>query len=71
MYWVTFPSVDLGEAGLDTFGKPGLGFVRRQVEGWSRRWVDAVTPDTGSCDNTIQWLNDNMPKESGKKQCYS
>ena len=58
-------SVDLVEAGLDTFGKP-VGYVRRQVEGWSRRWVDAVTPDTVSCDNTIQWLNDNMPKESGK-----
>ena len=48
-------SVDLVEAGLDTFGKP-VGYVRRQVEGWSRRWVDAVTPDTVSCDNTIQWL---------------
>ena len=58
-------SVDLVEAGLDKFGKPD-GYVRRQVEGWCKRWSDAVTPDTVNCDITIQWLNDNMPPESGK-----
>ncbi|NKB34010.1 MAG: phosphotransferase [Pseudomonadales bacterium] len=58
-------SVDLKEAGLDDFGRP-VGYVRRQVEGWSKRWVDAVTPDTVNCDITIQWLHDNMPEESGK-----
>ena len=57
-------SVDLKEAGLDTFGKP-VGYVRRQVEGWTRRWEDAVTPDTVNCDITIKWLHDNMPAESG------
>ena len=50
---------------LDNFGKP-KGYVRRQVEGWSRRWVAAVTPDTVNCDNIIRWLNENMPEESGK-----
>ena len=58
-------SVDLVEAGLDTFGRPE-GYVQRQVDGWSKRWTDAVTPDTVNCDATIQWLYDNMPKESGK-----
>ena len=58
-------SVDLAAAGLENFGKPE-GYVRRQVEGWSRRWADAVTPDTVNCDITIQWLNDNMPLESDK-----
>ncbi len=58
-------SVDLQQAGLDTFGRP-QGYVKRQVEGWSRRWADAVTPDTVNCDNTIKWLTDNMPAESGK-----
>ena len=57
-------SVDLKEAGLDTFGKP-VGYVRRQVEGWTRRWEDAVTPDTVNCDITIKWLHDNMPAASG------
>jgi len=58
-------SVDLFAAGLDTFGKP-VGYVQRQVDGWSRRWADAVTPDTVNCDSTIKWLYDNMPAESGK-----
>ena len=58
-------SVDLLQAGLQDFGRP-QGYVQRQVEGWSRRWQDAITPDTVNCDETIQWLHDNMPAESGK-----
>ncbi len=58
-------SVDLKEAGLDNFGKPE-GYVRRQVEGWCRRWGDSATPDTVDVDATMQWLNDSMPEESGK-----
>ena len=58
-------SVDLVAAGLDNFGRP-QGYVTRQVEGWCRRWADAVTPDTVNCDITIKWLQDNMPAESGR-----
>ena len=58
-------SVDLKAAGLDDFGKPA-GYVQRQVEGWSRRWQDAVTPDTCSFDDIMRWLQDNQPAESGR-----
>ena len=58
-------SLSLKEVGLDNFGKPH-GYVKRQVEGWSNRWVNAVTPDTVNCDEIIKWLQDNMPEESGK-----
>ena len=58
-------SLNLKEVGLDSFGKPH-GYVKRQVEGWSNRWVNAVTPDTVNCDEIIKWLQDNMPEESGK-----
>ena len=58
-------SVDLKQAGLESFGRPE-GYVRRQVEGWSKRWGDAVTPDTVNCDRIMQWLADEMPAESGK-----
>lgn len=58
-------SVNLVQAGLDNFGKP-QGYVQRQVDGWCRRWADAVTPDTVNVDATMQWLQDNMPAESGK-----
>lgn len=58
-------SVDLVKAGLDNFGRPE-GYVKRQVEGWCKRWCNAITPDTANCDTTMQWLNDNMPSESDK-----
>ena len=58
-------SVDLVEAGLDDFGRP-VGYVQRQVDGWCRRWANSVTPDTVNVDKTMQWLQDNMPAESGK-----
>jgi len=57
-------SVDLVEAGLQDFGRP-LGYVERQVSGWSKRWEAAVTPDTVEMDRIIRWLHDNMPGESG------
>ena len=58
-------SVNLAAAGLENFGRPA-GYVRRQVEGWRRRWEDAVTPDTVNCDKVMQWLFDHMPAESGR-----
>ena len=58
-------AVDLQAAGLADFGRPE-GYVRRQVEGWAKRWEAAVTPDTVNMDRIVQWLLDNMPAESGK-----
>ena len=57
-------SVNLAQAGLADFGRPA-GYVERQVEGWSKRWEAAVTPDTENMDRIISWLRDNMPAESG------
>lgn len=57
-------SIDLHKAGLENFGKPE-GYVRRQVEGWSKRYRDALTPDAPDCDRIMQWLHDKMPAESG------
>lgn len=57
-------SINLAEAGLQDFGRPE-GYVRRQVEGWSRRWEAAVTPDTVDMTQVMTWLHDNMPAESG------
>jgi len=53
-------TIDLTKAGLSDFGRPE-GYVQRQVEGWSRRWHNAVTPDTVNMDGVIEWLNENMP----------
>lgn len=56
-------AVNLVEVGLADFGRPE-GYVQRQVEGWSRRWEAAITPDTVNMDKIITWLKDNMPAES-------
>ncbi len=57
-------SVDLAEAGLENFGRPE-GYVARQVEGWSKRYRNAMTPDTADFDSIMQWLHERMPPESG------
>ncbi|MDX1490178.1 MAG: phosphotransferase family protein [Pseudohongiellaceae bacterium] len=57
-------SVDLKEAGLENFGRPE-GYVRRQVEGWNRRYRDAMTPDAPNFDAIMSWLEDKMPADSG------
>ena len=57
-------SVDLEKAGLQDFGRP-QGYVTRQVEGWSKRWRNAITGDAPDYEAIMQWLHDRMPAESG------
>ncbi|MCY4265153.1 MAG: phosphotransferase family protein [Gammaproteobacteria bacterium] len=58
-------SVDLAAAGLENFGRPE-GYVQRQIDGWCRRWSNSHTPDTVNVDNTMQWLQDRIPADSGR-----
>jgi aminoglycoside phosphotransferase (APT) family kinase protein len=55
-------AVDWRAAGLE--GKPD-GFVRRQVEGWTRRWQDAKTEEVPEVDGVARWLLQRIPPESG------
>jgi aminoglycoside phosphotransferase (APT) family kinase protein len=55
-------AVDFRAAGLE--GKP-QGYVRRQVEGWTRRWQDARTEDVPEVEEIARWLVERMPQESG------
>ncbi|HKP69788.1 MAG TPA: phosphotransferase family protein [Pyrinomonadaceae bacterium] len=57
-------SLDYRAAGLDGLGKPD-GYCRRQVEGWTKRYVAAKTHDWTELEQVIEWLNDNIPAESG------
>ena len=50
---------DLGE-----LGNPE-GYPRRQVEGWTRRYFAAKTDDHPELESAIEWLNANIPAESG------
>jgi aminoglycoside phosphotransferase (APT) family kinase protein len=56
-------AVDYRSAGLGDFGKP-QGYVRRQVEGWSKRFRAARTPDVPDGEAIMAWLDAEMPPES-------
>ncbi|NIA24239.1 MAG: phosphotransferase [Gammaproteobacteria bacterium] len=56
--------IDVVGAGLEMLGRPG-GYVERQVNGWSRRWNDAMIEPVASIDQTITWLAANRPSETG------
>lgn len=60
----TLHSLDYEAAGLAELGKPE-GYCRRQVEGWTKRYFAAKTHEWPDLENAIQWLNDNIPTESG------
>jgi aminoglycoside phosphotransferase (APT) family kinase protein len=52
------------EIGLSEFGKPE-GYATRQVEGWTKRYFNAKTDVHAELETTIEWLNQNIPNESG------
>jgi len=56
--------LDLDAAGLSNFGKPE-GYVRRQVEGWTRRYQKAKTDDVPEIERVAAWLDEQQPEESG------
>lgn len=57
-------SVDVAAAGLESYYR-GEGYVRRQIEGWSRRWRAAVTPDSTDAEGIIEWLDRHQPSDAG------
>ena len=57
-------SLDIEKAGLTDLGSP-QGYVRRQVEGWSKRYWNAKTHEWHELERGINWLTSNIPEESG------
>jgi aminoglycoside phosphotransferase (APT) family kinase protein len=57
-------AIDPREAGLETFGKPA-GYVKRQVEGWTKRYGDAETDQIPEMGDVSAWLAAKLPAESG------
>ena len=49
-------AIDFRAVGLQGFGK-SEGYVRSQVEGWSRRYRDARTPDVPDFETVMKWLH--------------
>ena len=55
--------IDVKKAGLDFIGKPD-GYVKRQVEGWIKRYEKAKTEDAPDCEIIMAWLKDKMPLDT-------
>jgi aminoglycoside phosphotransferase (APT) family kinase protein len=57
-------AIDPADAGLSDFGKPD-GYVRRQVEGWTKRYRDAQTEEISEMDAAVEWLQGRIPPQNG------
>jgi len=55
-------AVEIERTGLIALGRP-TGFVRRQVEGWTRRWERARTSDLPEMERLSRWLIDRLPDD--------
>jgi aminoglycoside phosphotransferase (APT) family kinase protein len=60
---VEIHEVDYEAAGLKEMGRPE-GYVRRQVEGWTKRYFNARTDDVPAIENLSAWLAEHAPLDS-------
>lgn len=58
-------NLDYRAIGLADLGKPE-GYVQRQTTGWITRYEKAKTDDWRELEETIFWLNANIPAETGQ-----
>lgn len=56
--------LDVSGTELEAMGK-GTGYVKRQIEGWSRRYRRALTDDSTDFEKTMAWLAESMPDDVG------
>lgn len=56
-------SVDYERAGLGDLGSP-QGYVKRQVEGWTKRYQNARTDDVPEIEQLSEWLLQHLPEDS-------
>lgn len=55
--------VDYEAAGLGDLGSP-QGYVKRQIEGWTRRYYNARTTDVPAIEQLADWLLQHRPDDS-------
>lgn len=58
-------AVNIYNSNIVSIGKP-QGLVQRQVRGWTERWQRSKTGALDHMDQVINWLEQNMPVDSGK-----
>jgi aminoglycoside phosphotransferase (APT) family kinase protein len=59
---VDLHAVDYAAAGLGDFGKP-VGYIERQVTGWTKRYFDSQTDDIPAVTEGNAWLAAHLPAE--------
>lgn len=59
---VALHGIDVDGAGLSWVGK-GEGYVQRQVDGWCRRYTDALTWNVPRWRGVMDWLRDHVPAD--------
>ncbi|HQU86182.1 MAG TPA: phosphotransferase family protein, partial [Pyrinomonadaceae bacterium] len=57
-------ALDYKKIGLEDLGKPE-GYVKRQVEGWTKRYFNAKTDEHFELEKSIEWLNAKIPESHG------
>lgn len=55
-----FHAVDYAAIGLQDLGQPD-GFLKRQIEGWYKRWHAAKTANLADMDAVYHWLTAHLP----------
>jgi aminoglycoside phosphotransferase (APT) family kinase protein len=56
--------IDYAGAGFGELGRPE-GYVERQIRGWAQRYQNARTDEILEIERVIEWLNANLPPETG------
>lgn len=55
--------IDYEGAGLAELGSP-QGYVKRQIEGWTKRYYNARTDDVPDVERLATWLHEHLPPDS-------
>jgi aminoglycoside phosphotransferase (APT) family kinase protein len=60
---VEIHSIPIYDTPLMALGKPE-GYIQRQIEGWQRRYIAAMTDDISAMSIIYQWLNSHIPTDT-------
>lgn len=59
---VDLHALDIQKTGLDQLGKPE-GYISRQVDGWTKRYIASQTEVIDAMDSLSRWLSSSQPPE--------
>ena len=61
--FVELHQVNYKAVGLEDLGRP-MGYVERQISGWTKRYLKAKTDAFPSIEKVAKWLQDHQPKSN-------